>query len=248
MNLERLDEESIRKFILVVAILLTVYVLVFNGLNIYNNFKNYQSLIQKRESLVQIKPVYEQIKNMQEEYASIVVGLSDKYYTEPKLFSLWQNIGALLPGVKSFVIDTDYKMEDGIVYFYGTLVYPGDPVSSLAKVQNIKPSLIPVDVGYANGATTIRFKAPILSQSKTFRITENLYKQTSYVVARLICYSKDPQLVPQGQNIFVSKQGDYYYAGEVLASGLDIITAQKVAYEYAQKGIITFIGERRVGK
>ncbi|MEM3408375.1 MAG: hypothetical protein QXP36_00200 [Conexivisphaerales archaeon] len=237
-----LNIDNIHRFVIGVLTIILIAVIGFKVYSMYNIYSNMVSLQEQISQALEVKSIQDQIINLQKEYAHIVIDLSDRYYTEPKLFSLWQNISSYV-NATSFNIRDTYKTEDGVTYFYGSITAQGDPITVLKKIQDIKPTLIPTGVSYNQQYVQIDFKAPILTNKDKFIITPDLYSQSSYVVVRLVCYAKDPSLIPQG--LFISKQGDMYYAGVVLTQDLDIISVQKAAYQYSSQGMIVFIAERR---
>jgi hypothetical protein len=239
-----MNDKTIQWVIWGTVILIAFYFIYSPLASFTNGLTTSQSLQSKIQTDADYVETFKQIKQVQSNYANIISEVSRKYYTEPKLFSLWKHASSKLPGSISFTINPKYTVNNSITYFNGTVIFTLDPLTSIKEVEAVKPSLHIVGIAYNGGKTTINFQAPILTQNKQFIITPQLYQEASYVVVRLVMYSPDRDLIPGG--LFVSKENGIYYAGNIIESGLDIISAQDLAYKYSQQGIITFIAKQNV--
>lgn len=236
-----MNSKAIKWTIWGVAVVIAFYMIYSPLVSFSNGIVTSQSLQSKIQTDADYVKTFKQIKQVQSNYSSIISEVSRKYYTEPKLFSLWKHASTKLPKSVSFVINPNYTTNNGITYFAGTVTFVLDPVNSIKEVETVQPVLYIKDINYRSGKTIIKFQAPILTQNKQFIITPQLYQEASYTVVKLVVYSKNKDLIPKG--LFVSEQGGIYYAGNIVESGLDIISAQDLAYKYSQQGIITFIAK-----
>jgi hypothetical protein len=232
--------EEIKSKINILFLLVIIAFVAFNSFQIYTAYSQYQSAYEDLQKRAETTSIYKDIVSMQQQIDAITKEVSDRYYTESKLFSFWINAESLIP-YETFSINKDYVSQGGIKYFTGTVSIKTDPITAIRYIKNIKPPLYIDNIAYSNGATNITFRGAILTSNSSFVLTEDLIKQSSYIVCRLVYYTSNPDLVPNDGTYFVSKQGDMYYVGIPLARNLDNLSAQQVASDYAKQGIITFI-------
>lgn len=238
---------------IIIAGIITALLFVYFGgmVSIIKQKKQFEVLQAKAKKEASYVEDLHKLQAEKQKYFQAVIEVSDKFYSDGRLFSLWEHLGKNVFG-KSFVrlaISNSYESENGLKVFYVTITATTDPITYVKKMEKVVPPLYLVQLVYTANNHTVRgtFKGVILSDKDKFVITPDLMKANSYSVCEFIMALKDPNLIPNNPQYAILKKNGMYYVGIPIIQDVDILSAEAEAKKYASKGIITFIMQKGEG-
>jgi len=225
------------------GLITAIILLCFPTMTMIKQYKLYNNLKQQVQQQSNYVQDLQNLKQAKLEYYKAVQSVANKFYTEGRIFTLWQTIqNYFKDSFISFYIENQYDTKGNIKFVVFDLTVAQDPVHFIQTLEKITPLLDIDSISYNSKYNSIKavLRAPVISDNAGFVITKDLYKTNSYTVAKFVMATKDENLIPKG-NYIVLYQKNMYYVGIPLVTHLDSLNAQAVASSYAKKGIITFI-------